>query len=305
MSLLNLNSPEGRSPRGKGSSRAWMGIGLIVAVLGIGSTFAANIQINDDDTSEFGQGLTQTVYCGEGAETINVAPISAFVNSTDITDDVGGDVWRQPVYTGRTFVRVSSLPLLYAKTKNIENDETGEPENTRGYYITSRTGEDDSYFTDLFRPAPTGELAELYNTFVPQVVRGTSYGFYKYTSWRPGFLVSASAAKFELGGITISGIPDSCNGRDFIISAYGEELSPLELIDDLDVTEIAVKWEEAAELAYSFDRRTPKGFNTYTEEVVIERVADNLEITFISSIAGRLLTSEFTQIVVETQESIV
>jgi hypothetical protein len=283
-----------------------MGIGLIVAVLGIGSTFAANIQINEDDTSEFGQGLTQTVYCGESAPaTITVAPISAFVNSTDINDDVGGDVWRQPVYTGRTFVRVSSIPLLYAKTKNIENDETGEPENTRGYYITSRTGEDDSYFTDLFRPAPTGADAVRYNTFVPQVVRGTSYGFYKYTSWRPGFSVSASAAKFELGGITISGIPDSCNGRDFIISAYGEELSPLELIDDLDVTEIAVKWESATALAYSFDRRTLKAFNSNPEEVVIERVADNLEITFISSIAGRLLTSEFTQIVVETQENIV
>jgi len=84
MSLLNLNSPAGRGPRGKSSSRAWMGFGLVIAVLGIGSTFAANININNNDTSEFGQGFTETVYCGTAVD-ITVQPISAFVNDTDPT----------------------------------------------------------------------------------------------------------------------------------------------------------------------------------------------------------------------------
>ena len=76
MSLLNLNSPAGQSPRGKKSLKMWMGAGLLVAVLGIGSTFAANIQINNNRDSEFGQGLTQTVYCGqEEDESITVTPI--------------------------------------------------------------------------------------------------------------------------------------------------------------------------------------------------------------------------------------
>jgi len=65
----------------------WMGAGLVVAVLGIGSTFAANININNNDTSEFGQGFTETVYCGanDGGEPyiITVQPISAFVNASD------------------------------------------------------------------------------------------------------------------------------------------------------------------------------------------------------------------------------
>jgi hypothetical protein len=67
-----------------------MGAGLVVAVLGIGSTFAANININNNDTSEFGQGFTETVYCGanDGGEpfVITVQPISAFVNASDPAD---------------------------------------------------------------------------------------------------------------------------------------------------------------------------------------------------------------------------
>jgi hypothetical protein len=88
MSLLNLNSPAGQSSDGKKSIKMWMGAGLVVAVLGIGSTFAANININGNETSEFGQGFTETVYCGEeddagGPYIITVQPISAFVNASD------------------------------------------------------------------------------------------------------------------------------------------------------------------------------------------------------------------------------
>jgi len=81
MSLLNLNSPAGQSPRGKGSSRAWMGIGLIVAVLGIGSTFASNITLNSPEgNTEFGQGVTQTVYCG-GDKSVTITPLSSYQNT--------------------------------------------------------------------------------------------------------------------------------------------------------------------------------------------------------------------------------
>ena len=88
MTLLNLNSPSGQSSDGKKSKKMWIGAGLVVAVLGIGSTFAANININNNETSEFGQGFTETVYCGEeddagGPYIITVQPISAFVNASD------------------------------------------------------------------------------------------------------------------------------------------------------------------------------------------------------------------------------
>ena len=314
MSLLNLNSPTGRSPRGKGSSRAWMGIGLIVAVLGIGSTFAANIQINDGDTSEFGQGLIQTVYCGENEEeTITVTPIAAFVNSGDID---GGSVWRQPVYTGRQFITVSSISgLLFSRTKEILNDETGDDLNTRGYYVNSILNEDYDDFYRGFRSVPIisdPPSVEDFDTFVPQVVLGNNYGFYIYETFTPGRFVTTTASKFELGGITITDIPENCIGRDFIISAYGDESpSPLEfssvLVDGpnpAEVTEIAVNWNPDNDFGYSFDRTTPGVTFGNNGEIDIEQAGDVLTITFASN-AGRLLTSAFTKIVVETQENIV
>ena len=313
MSLLNLNSPEGRSPRGKKSSRVWMGFGLIIAVLGLGSTFAANIQINDGRQSEFGQGVTQTVYCGENEEvTITVTPISAFVNSIEID---GEEEWRQPIFTGKTFREVgsSSFSILNLRSfvDSYVNDETGDPETQIGYWVKNRTSTD-YYSRSLFGPRPTtGVGIDDYDTFVPLEQKDGIFGFYYYDSWTPGRFVTTTEPTFELGGITITDIPENCIGRDFIISAYGEEevygldaSSPLELIDSLNVTEIAVNWDpNTSPSIYSFDRRTPD-LALYSDELAIVPVENSLQITFLPA-GGRLLTSAFTKIVIETQENTV
>jgi hypothetical protein len=88
MSILNLNGPAGRGPRSKKATKVWLGVGLLVAVLGIGSTFAANISINAGTNTEFGQGVERTVYCG-GTQTITVAPITTYRNSSSDTDPAG------------------------------------------------------------------------------------------------------------------------------------------------------------------------------------------------------------------------
>ena len=81
MSILNLNGPSGRSPRSPRVVKVWVGIGLLVAVLGIGSTLAANITINGGNSAEFGQGVQRNVYCGSGASyPITVTPISSYSN---------------------------------------------------------------------------------------------------------------------------------------------------------------------------------------------------------------------------------
>jgi hypothetical protein len=313
MTLLNLNSPEGRSPRGKKSSRVWMGFGLIIAVLGLGSTFAANININGDRPSEFGQGLTQTVYCGENdeGESITVTPISAFVNSVDI---VGDEVWREPVFTGKTFVPVGSFSVSALNVRSFTdvyvNDETGEEETQVGYWVKDRIS-DDYYSRNIFRgdPRPTpGVGIDEFDTFVPLEQENGIFGFYKYTSWIPGREVDTTVPTFELGGITITDIPTSCVGRDFIISAYGSTGSdPLELSSALEVTEIAVNWDPLdLEPDYSFNRRIPGIPTSNDGKVVIEQAGteNSLKIIF-SSTAGRLLTDAFAKIVVETQENIV
>jgi hypothetical protein len=308
MSLLNLNSPEGRSPRGKQSSRVWMGFGLIIAVLGLGSTFAANININGGEPNiEFGQGLTQTVYCGEEEESITVTPISAFVNSVE----VGGEtVWSEPVFTGKTFRPVGSISFsalgLRSFTDSYVNDETGAEETQVGYWVRDRTSPE--YFSrSLFGPRPiTGEGIDDYDTFVPLEQKNGEFGFYYYESWIPGREVDTT---FELGGITITDIPENCIGQDFIISAYGSTGSvPLELSSVEEVTEIAVNWDPDEIFGYSFDRSTPVFFDGVDgggpDTIVIVQEANSLKITFTSQ-AGRLSTDAFAKIVVETQENTV
>ena len=88
MSILNLNAPQGRAPRNQKTTKIWLGVGLLVAVLGIGSTFAANISINAGTNTEFGQGVERTVYCG-GSQIITVAPITTYRNSSSVTDPAG------------------------------------------------------------------------------------------------------------------------------------------------------------------------------------------------------------------------
>ena len=103
MSILNLNAPQGRAPRNQKTTKIWLGVGLLVAVLGIGSTFAASITINPGSTTEFGQGVERTVYCG-GSNTITVAPITTYRNSSSGTDP-GGTFWLSGIV-------VSNVPTL-------------------------------------------------------------------------------------------------------------------------------------------------------------------------------------------------
>ena len=305
MSLLNLNGPAGRSPRGKSSTRAWMGIGLVIAVIGFGSTFAADIQINNDETSEFGQGDTQTVYCGDnpGGEPniITVTPISAFVNSVDTP------TWRPPVFVNKQWREVGDASFaslgVRSFTDSYVNDATGVPETQIGYWVRDRTSTDyPDYYTRSLGgqyPPPT----DVYDTFVPQEQKDGKYGFYYYESWTPGFTAGTSLDKFELGGVNISDIPSACDGTDFVISAYGSGAEPLELSDVLNVTEVAVNYESGvATPAFSFDRTTPSANSGATGKVTVSADNGSIRVLFTSE-AVRPLADSVIKVVVETQET--
>lgn len=102
MSILNLNTPQGRAPRGKKTTKVWMGVGLIVAVLGIGSTFASTITINPAGNTEFGQGVEKTVYCGGSSGTLTVTPTSSYKNSSN--DSTLGNFYLSSI-------KVTDIPL--------------------------------------------------------------------------------------------------------------------------------------------------------------------------------------------------
>jgi len=90
MSILNLNGPAGRPARSKRAVKVWMGIGLVIAVLGVGSTLASTITINGGTNTEFGQGAQRTVYCG-GNKQISVTPISSYLNRIETRTPVSED----------------------------------------------------------------------------------------------------------------------------------------------------------------------------------------------------------------------
>ena len=103
MSLLDLNSGRGSSPRLKRGVKLWVGAGFVAAVVGIGSTLASSITINATSPSEFGQGVERIVYCGGESSVLTVTPISAFKNQNGTTDSTAGNFYLSGV-------KVSGIP---------------------------------------------------------------------------------------------------------------------------------------------------------------------------------------------------
>lgn len=109
MSILNLNGPAGLQPKNRKSLRIWMGLGMLIAVLGVGSTLASTITINNGNNVEFGQGVQRTVYCG-GNQTINLIPVSGFLNSQDDISEHGTAPNSAPGTFYLSGIRVTNIP---------------------------------------------------------------------------------------------------------------------------------------------------------------------------------------------------
>ncbi|CAB4340898.1 MAG: hypothetical protein F2690_04790 [Actinobacteria bacterium] len=77
MSLLEFNNLSPKRSDSRKPFKFLVGIGALVGVIALGSTFAANIAINTGAPIEFGQGVAQTTACDDEIE---MTPISTFVN---------------------------------------------------------------------------------------------------------------------------------------------------------------------------------------------------------------------------------
>jgi len=239
MSLLDLNSGKGSSPRMKRGVKLWIGAGLVAAVVGIGSTLASNITLNGGNTTEFGQGVAQTVYCGANSASVTVTPISSYVNSETIRGhEAVASVWINPSWSGTpTFQEVSSSASTNAFTSTYVNDATGVSQSSvKGYWVPSRSST--TWYTSsntpssnyVFVPQAVGTSSTSYSsrTMSTYASGSNKYGYWKYSSWVAGsftapvaeVLDSEGPHSFELSGIAISDIPAECNGRDFVVSVY-------------------------------------------------------------------------------------
>ena len=80
MSILDLGTAPSKSPFGRNHVKRLLGFGVLVAIVGIGSTFASTLTINSNQAIEFGQGVQQSVFCGGENGSITVTPQSTFTN---------------------------------------------------------------------------------------------------------------------------------------------------------------------------------------------------------------------------------
>ena len=81
MALLNFNSSPSKAPRNHKNLKYILGIGALAGVIALGSTLAANINLNTGHPVEFGQGVAATVTCQ--SIPLIITPSKTFNNSTN------------------------------------------------------------------------------------------------------------------------------------------------------------------------------------------------------------------------------
>ena len=314
MSLLNLNSPAGRSPRGKNSSRAWMGFGLVIAVLGIGSTFAAQIGINNNNQSEFGQGVTATVYCGAGEDNVTITPLSKYVNATSTQRQIAAARSASPevsnTFRFATSIRTSDSSdfLESSQATKVVNGRTGIWLTNTGSDGRVASNQDESTFSSSDRS----------NYVFSQdfATKSSKRGFYKVnnsTTERIVFVEAISArsaqmetvttdAAFKVRGVQISDIDENCEGKNFVVSAYGQTGEALFLVNDGEgsVNEVAALWDGSGQVRVSGNRT----FYSENGNISATQTGSTLTINFVPNTSSNLLNADsLTKFVIETQEN--
>ena len=330
MSLLNLQSSAGQNPRGKKSLKMWMGAGLVVAVLGIGSTFAASININQGPETEFGQGVTKTVFCGGETTPITVSPISKFVNERPGSLRLAAAAIQGQSEVSFDFkyaTAVYSTSSTNSSSDFIVSNVQPKTVNTKtGVWLTKIGNGNDVRVADNQNELTFDKSQQDTYVFSQNVVSrrngGSSNvnGYWKVrdTSVNGKIVISAAitqrAAVYSAGdpippawyfkGVVISGLPTSCQNIDFIISGYGlrDGAKTLIEVDNDDVDEITALWtgsENGSEPLVSKSRISFTG-NDIRCNVTATQDLDSLEILFNSPY---LETKDLARLVIETQQN--
>jgi hypothetical protein len=304
MSLLNLNTPQEKNPGSKKSSKLWMGAGLLVAVLGIGSTFASNITLNQPGgTTEFGQGVTQTVYCG-GDQSVTITPISTYVN-TSVGSPTGGSA--EVSFTGRFANRYSSDFWDFTETSAPTTTVNGKT----GWWLTDINTSSRASNQSL-ETARTNASKYVFSERQLRSGSSSKWGYYEVQTVTTSKVVISPAveptpgpttpASFKVGGVVISDIPSACAGKDFVVSAYAETGgTPLTLIskDAEAVKEAAVYFSRVPGSAVSSTDRTAQVTSTL---VSATQTLSSIKIVFNTGSGTALTADNLYKIVVETQE---
>ena len=298
MSILNLNVPQGRKPRGKKSTKFIFGVGLLVAVLGLGSTFAANITINSPEgTSEFGQGVTQTIYCGADEGTaVKVTPASAYSNSSS-TKEVSANFITN--FSGSSSTSVNPITIYGNGSSNLPKFKSGTSSKV-GWWLTGSSPSASPYAT---QPSIDQVAASPSAYFFSE---RDSDGKFKRPASTPSptsstLVISDELSNFKLGKVVISNIPSTCNGVNFVLSSYGATGSAQNLSGSSGITEVAVLWNGGSSNTFPSKNRTTYQ-NTKSGDtclVTTQQTSNSLTFTFASP---NVSAKDLNKLVIETQE---
>lgn len=325
MSILNLNAPQGRGPIGKKKTKIWMGVGLLVAVLGFGSTFAANITLNSPGgTTEFGQGVTQSVYCG-GNKSVTVTPFSTYQNTvksadTPAVETVTANIAVLNYYGDNGEVTVAN-PNSFRVTINTRSSSlvprwgsAVADSSITGFWVTSATSSSNSAIsTPSNSQIVAGSVSGSQIYFAPETspnsgkykrVWSSSWTYVRQIVVQQGSpLISGaitSPASFKVGGVVISDIPVACANVDFVVSSFAETGTAQTLISGsgVSVKEIAAQWTGSGSVVVSRDR------NSYvaTSLVTGEQTGSTLKFVLNTGSGAALAASDLYKLVVETQQ---
>ena len=277
MEFLNMSAEGEGSPNKSKKYRAFIGIGVIAAAVGLSSTLAANININAGPV-EFGQGVAQTVACS-GDESIIVTPATSFTNApssvTRAATYHGGDTFTVtstedlsvgmlidvdgfPVITAINGFEIqfsggqpsdgTVMDLTFTPSSGTEqsitpistdNDPSGEPSGASSMLLASSSIEVGMLVSGPGIPANTTVVYTNYSDgMYIELSKDTTY------SDGDGELTFTNSGKssFKLSDITVSGIPDTCTNKVFTIKLYDNESAEPLIISNWDDTSVQVWW---------------------------------------------------------------
>jgi hypothetical protein len=170
MSILNFGQPKKPKSRTSKPSKVALAVGALIILLGLRSTFAANISLNNSQPVEFGQGKVLTSACHSE---ILVTPNSSFINSdgggeyrftslkfSEIDSD--GSHCSNKTFTIKAYGSSGGIPLNFVgSTSEIIVKDTGSNfalNPVTGVSLTQVSG-DVSSFTLLFNSVNSPMLA--------------------------------------------------------------------------------------------------------------------------------------------------
>lgn len=306
MSILNLNAPQGRGPVGKKSVKLWMGVGLLAAVLGFGSTFAANITINSPGgTSEFGQGVTQTIFCGADEASVIVTPASAYTNATAFRSPNPNFTFITR-FSGEGETSVNPV-TIYGSTSSLSPkfaSASPYPSAKVGWWLPSSSSTASPYPT---QPTADQVADNPGNYFFTE--RNTNGTFKRPASPGPSpspvaVRVSDELSNFKLGKVVISNIPAACNGVNFVLSSYGSTGSAQTLSGSSSgITEVAVLWNQGNSNSPTVPSQSRTTFTSTkvsgTCLVTAQQTLNSLTFNFVTP---NVSAKDLSKLVIETQE---